>query len=148
MVALCAGAEEVIKENNAIDIYEQYWEGDDAKYSTEAAAAHTLTQLLDPSPSRRGAQYLCWHPDGSRKVLPLFLSLPAPLAVSWNKHSLHAADCAEQRPMLRIPRLSPFIVCMDHDQKSRQQPPQFDGACIAWQSQVHCDHLCHPVEAS
>ncbi|KAK9917240.1 hypothetical protein WJX75_002207 [Coccomyxa subellipsoidea] len=68
VVALCAGAEEVVKENNAIDIYEQYWEGDDAKYSTEAAAAHTLTQLLDPSPSRRGAQYLCWHPDGSRKV--------------------------------------------------------------------------------
>jgi dynein intermediate chain 2 len=83
VVALCAGAEEVVKENNAIDIYEQYWEGDDAKYSTEAAAAHTLTQLLDPSPSRRGAQYLCWHPDGSRKVLPSILFLPASLAISW-----------------------------------------------------------------
>ncbi len=89
VVALCAGAEEVVKENNAIDIYEQYWEGDDAKYSTEAAAAHTLTQLLDPSPSpsRRGAQYLSWHPDGSRKVTPFSCPLSIFLMeVSWDSY--------------------------------------------------------------
>lgn len=69
MVALCASAEEVVKENNAIDIYEQYWEGrTDGEYAMEPAAVHTLTQLLDPSPSRRGAQYISWHPDRSSKV--------------------------------------------------------------------------------
>ncbi|BDA50396.1 Dynein intermediate chain 2, axonemal [Coccomyxa sp. Obi] len=75
VVALCASAEEVIKENNAIDIYEQYWEGETEGYATEAAAAHTLTQLLDPSRSRRGAQYICWHPDGSRRVAVAYSKL-------------------------------------------------------------------------
>ena len=82
VVAMCASAEEVIKENNAIDIYEQYWEGETEGYATEAASPHTLTQLLDPSPSRRGAQYICWHPDGSRRVC---LSLCNPLvAQPWH----------------------------------------------------------------
>lgn len=76
VVALCATAEEVIKENNAIDIYEQYWEGETEGYATEAAAVHTLTQLLDPSPSRRGAQYICWHPDGSKRVRLALLRHP------------------------------------------------------------------------
>lgn len=40
----------------------------DLHYSTEPATAHVLTQLKDPSPVRRGAQYLSWHPDGSSKV--------------------------------------------------------------------------------
>lgn len=38
------------------------------EYSTEAPAAKTLAVLRDPSNAKRGAQYLSWHPDGSRKV--------------------------------------------------------------------------------
>jgi len=67
-VALCATAEEVVKENNAIDIYEQYWAGQDLDESTEPASVSALTQLRDPSAVHRGAQYISWHPDGSRKV--------------------------------------------------------------------------------
>lgn len=37
-------------------------------FSTEAPAAKTLAVLRDPSNAKRGAQYLSWHPDGSRKV--------------------------------------------------------------------------------
>ena len=39
--------------------------------STEAPSAKTLAVLRDPSKGKRGAQYLSWHPDGSRKVYPL-----------------------------------------------------------------------------
>lgn len=39
--------------------------------STEAPSAKTLAVLRDPSKGKRGAQYLSWHPDGSRKVCPL-----------------------------------------------------------------------------
>ena len=42
--------------------------GQNLDYSTEPASASTVTQLHDPSASRRGAQYVAWHPDGSRKV--------------------------------------------------------------------------------
>lgn len=85
VVALCASAEEVVKENNAIDIYEQYWDGEAEEFATEAATAHTLTQLLDPSSSRRGAQYMSWHPDGSRRVR---LSLHNTLLVQpWHPQS-------------------------------------------------------------
>ena len=69
---MCATAEDVIKQNNAIDIYEEYWaEVDDAAaLDTEAASMSTIAQLKDPhaAAGRRGAQNLSWHPDGSHKV--------------------------------------------------------------------------------
>ena len=38
------------------------------EHSTEAPSAKTLAVLRDPSKGKRGAQFLSWHPDGSRKV--------------------------------------------------------------------------------
>ena len=45
------------------------------EYSTEAPAAKTLAVLRDPSNAKRGAQYLSWHPDGSRKVCHVLTDL-------------------------------------------------------------------------
>lgn len=66
VAALGAIAEEVVKTNNAIDIYEDYFAGRQLEQNTEAPYAKTLTVLRDPSASKREAQYLCWHPDGAR----------------------------------------------------------------------------------
>ena len=38
------------------------------EHNTEAPYAKTVTTLRDPSSQRREAQYLSWHPDGSRKL--------------------------------------------------------------------------------
>lgn len=78
-MALCATAEEIVKQNNAIDIYEEYWaDMDDASnLDTEAASMSTVAQLKDPhgAAGGRGAQNVSWHPDGSHKVCPLRISV-------------------------------------------------------------------------
>lgn len=67
--------EELIKQNNAIDIYEEYFEGEVMDHSSEQPYAKTLTVLRDPSPMKRSASYISWHPDGSRKFAVAYASL-------------------------------------------------------------------------
>ncbi|KAL3145226.1 Dynein, 70 kDa intermediate chain, flagellar outer arm [Trebouxia sp. C0010 RCD-2024] len=68
VTALGAVIEDLVKANNAVDIYEEYFAGKVLEQSTEAPSAKTLAVLRDPCKGKRGAQYLSWHPDGSRKV--------------------------------------------------------------------------------
>lgn len=57
--------EGLIKQNNAIDIYEEYFAGEQADHSSEQPYARTLTVFRDPSPCVRSASYLSWSPDGA-----------------------------------------------------------------------------------
>ena len=74
MLGLCAAAEEIVKQNNAIDIYEEYWadvdDVDAADLDTEAANMSTISQLRPPSAAGQhcAVQNVSWHPDGSHKV--------------------------------------------------------------------------------
>jgi dynein intermediate chain 2 len=60
--------ESLIKENNAIDIYEDYFAGSLVEHASEMSHARTLTVFRDPSPVTRAASYVSWFPDGARKV--------------------------------------------------------------------------------
>lgn len=66
---LGSAVEDLIKQNNAIDIYEQYFEGMCTDHSTEAPSAKTVALFKDPTPMGRGATYINWHPDGLSKVV-------------------------------------------------------------------------------
>ena len=57
--------EELVKQNNAVDIYEEYFAGSVADHSTEQPYAKTLTVFRDPSPIKRAASYISWSPDSS-----------------------------------------------------------------------------------
>lgn len=74
VVAMCATAKEIINQNNAIDIYEEYWADLDetSALDTEPASMSMITQLKDPhaAAARRAVQSVSWHPDGSQKVSP------------------------------------------------------------------------------
>lgn len=60
--------ETLIKQNNAIDIYEEYFSKGSIDHSGEAPSAKTLTVLRDPSAIKRAATSISWLPDGARKV--------------------------------------------------------------------------------
>jgi hypothetical protein len=63
--------EELIKQNNAIDIYEEYFNHDVIDHSSEQPSAKTLTVFRDPAQKKgitRSAPYISWHPDGGRKM--------------------------------------------------------------------------------
>ncbi|XP_049625909.1 LOW QUALITY PROTEIN: dynein axonemal intermediate chain 2 [Suncus etruscus] len=61
--------EHCIKQNNAIDIYQEYFDDEDsAEVMEEAPSAKTINVFRDPQEIKRSATHLSWHPDGSRKL--------------------------------------------------------------------------------
>jgi dynein intermediate chain 2 len=66
----------VIRENNAIDIYEEYF--DNVKDVSEAdvpLSARTINLFRDPNPVKRSAVYNCWHPDGGGRLAVAYSDL-------------------------------------------------------------------------
>ena len=61
--ALCAEVEDLVRQNNAVDIYEEYFAGSQADNSSEQPYAKTLTVFRDPCEIKRGASYISWNPD-------------------------------------------------------------------------------------
>ena len=63
VVALGAEVEDLVRQNNAVDIYEEYFAGTQADHSSEQPCAKTLTVFRDPCHIKRGASYISWNPD-------------------------------------------------------------------------------------
>lgn len=52
-----------MKQNNTIDIYQEYFEGIDADHSSEPPSAKGLAVFRDPNETKRSATSINWHPD-------------------------------------------------------------------------------------
>lgn len=75
----------LLKQNNAIDIYEEYFSGRVADHSSEQPYAKTLTVFRDPSQHcKRAASYISWHPDGARKLAVAYSILQVRFRIIWD----------------------------------------------------------------
>jgi len=73
-----------MKQNNTIDIYEEYFEGDQSDHSGEPPTAKGLAVFRDPNPVKRTATSINWHPEG-----------PAKIAVSYSILNFQDNRCAK-----------------------------------------------------
>ena len=64
-----------IKQNYAIDIYEEYFAGEYADHSSEPPSAKTLSVFKDPSEIKRTVSSISWYPDGGKKLAVAFAIL-------------------------------------------------------------------------
>jgi dynein intermediate chain 2 len=64
-----------LKQNNTIDIYEEYFEGNNIDHSSEPPSAKGLAVFRDPNEIKRTATSINWHPDPAA---------PAKIAVSYS----------------------------------------------------------------
>lgn len=67
--------EDLIRQNNAIDIYEDYFGGTVTDHSSEPAYGKTVAVFRDVAETKRSPAYLSWHPDGARKVAVAYATL-------------------------------------------------------------------------
>jgi len=59
-------AESCVKQNNTIDIYQQYFEGDSIDMTAEPPSAKGLAVFRDPNSVKRAATKINWNPDGNK----------------------------------------------------------------------------------
>ncbi|NXU88494.1 DNAI2 protein, partial [Xiphorhynchus elegans] len=68
--------EHCIRQNNAIDIYEEYFgEDEEEEEQEEIPSAKTICVLRDPNVVRRMATHLSWHPDACKELAVAYCSL-------------------------------------------------------------------------
>jgi len=75
VVSLARTTEHILQNNNAIDLYEEYFGGQPAgggdhgaDSSSTPPSAKTLCVFRDPNKVRRTATKISWHPDGANKL--------------------------------------------------------------------------------
>ncbi|NXJ85750.1 DNAI2 protein, partial [Trogon melanurus] len=68
--------EHCVRQNNAIDIYEEYFEEEEvAEAEDEPPSAKTINVIRDPNLTKRTAAHLSWHPNTCKKLAVAYSSL-------------------------------------------------------------------------
>ncbi|KAG8441706.1 hypothetical protein GDO86_010769 [Hymenochirus boettgeri] len=82
--------EHCIKQNKAVNIYEEYFEeAEELEGTDETPSANTVNVFRDPNEIKRTATQLSWHPDGSRKLAVAYSCLEfqrAPKDMSYDSY--------------------------------------------------------------
>ena len=67
VAALGRAVEECVKQNNTMDIYEQYFTGPETlSVASEPPSVKSVAVFKDPSPVKRTVTAINWHPDGTK----------------------------------------------------------------------------------
>lgn len=73
--SLCPITKQCMKQNNTVDIYQEYFEDETGDYSSEPPSAKGLGVLRDPSKIKRTATSINWQPEGSSKFAVAYSDL-------------------------------------------------------------------------
>ncbi|XP_053552306.1 dynein axonemal intermediate chain 2 [Bombina bombina] len=103
--------EHCIKQNNAVDIYEEYFEEEEELAGTdEAPSAKTINVFRDPNEIKRTATHLSWHPDGSKKLAVAYSSLEFQRASKDMSFDSYIWDIENpNKPELTLKPVSPLV---------------------------------------
>jgi dynein intermediate chain 2 len=65
---LVQNAEKSIKQNNEIDLFEEYFAGEQPEHMSESISTKTVMIFKDPNNIKRAATKIVWHPDASTEM--------------------------------------------------------------------------------
>ena len=60
---MVGSAHKSIKQNNEIDLFEEYFTGETPELSSESISTKTLMIFKDPNPIKRAITKITWYPD-------------------------------------------------------------------------------------
>lgn len=143
--------EHCIKQNNAIDIYEEYFTGEVADHSGEPPSAKTINVFRDPNPVTRTATSVSWYPDGGRKLAVAYSILefqksPAGMCLDsyiWDTENPNT-------PEMTISPTSPLI-CLEYNPKDPHVllGGSYNGILSFWDTRKGSDPVdSSPIERS
>lgn len=109
--------EHCIRQNNAIDIYEAYFEDVHLDDVEETPSAKTINVFGDPNEIKRTATHISWFPDGPRKLAVAYCNLEFQGSSADTSMDSYIWDVENpNKPELTLKPVSP-LVCVEYNPK-------------------------------
>lgn len=118
--------EHTIQQNNAIDIYEEYFGNASLDSSNEPPSAKTINVFRDPNETKRTATSISWYPDGAKKLAIAYSMLEFQKLTSDTCMDSYIWEIENpNKPEMCLKPISP-IVCLEYNPKD---PHILVGGC-------------------
>eukprot|EP00794_Sanderia_malayensis_P009172 gene9172-10145_t len=118
--------EHTIQQNNAIDIYEEYFLEAGLDSSNEPPSAKTINVFRDPNEVKRTATNISWYPDGPKKLAVAYSILEFQKSTHETCLDSYIWDIeSPNKPELALKPISP-IICLEYNPKD---PHILVGGC-------------------
>ncbi|XP_041664047.1 dynein intermediate chain 2, axonemal [Cheilinus undulatus] len=127
--------EHCIRQNNAIDIYQEYFEEEEEEEENqEPPSAKTINVFRDPNELSRTVTGLSWHPDGGRKLAAAYSCLEfqkASRELSLDSYIWDIENPNKPETTLRPPSA---LVCVDYNPKDPHTllGGAYNGQIVFW----------------
>ncbi|KAF6773195.1 hypothetical protein AHF37_06992 [Paragonimus kellicotti] len=109
--------EHCIKQNNALNIYENYFDDLDDKTSEEPPSAKTINILRDMNDIKRSVTHISWFPDGPSKLAVAYCNTEFQAASPNTSLESYIWDVVNpNKPELVLKPASP-LVCIEYNPK-------------------------------
>lgn len=138
--------EHCIKQNNAIDIYEEYFDQMEIETTEEPPSAKTINVFRDPNDIKRSVSHLSWYPDGNRKLAVAYSNLEFQRSSPNTSYDSYIWDIENpNKPELTLKPVSP-LVCLEYNPKDSHVLVGgcYNGQIAYWDTRKGS----HPVELS
>ncbi|KAM9342518.1 dynein axonemal intermediate chain 2 [Pholidichthys leucotaenia] len=127
--------EHCIRQNNAVDIYEEYFEDEEeVEEIQEPPYAKTINIFRDPNKIKRTVTGLSWHPDGARKLAAAYSCLEFQKTSKDMSLDSYIWDVENpNRPEMTLKPGSP-LVCLDYNPKDSHTlvGGSYNGQIVFW----------------
>ncbi|KAF5294468.1 hypothetical protein FQR65_LT01594 [Abscondita terminalis] len=134
ILQLCKTMENSVLQNNAINIYQQYFSDVEQTALIERSSARTVNVYQDQSTIKRPVNRLSWSPDGGTKLATTHCNLEfQQLASNDSYHSYIWEVENPNRPLLVFKPVTP-IVCLEYHSKDVHclVSGMYDGKVAIW----------------
>lgn len=151
IMGLSTVMESCIKQNNAINIYEDYFGDVSTGSSVEPPCGKTINIFRDPNEIKRTAAHISWYPDGPKKLAIAYCNLDFQGSAPDSNMESYIWDVENpNRPETTLKPASP-LVCVEYNPKDSHIliGGQYNGQIVFWdtrKSSQPCDMT--PVERS
>ncbi|XP_028284097.1 dynein intermediate chain 2, axonemal, partial [Parambassis ranga] len=140
--------EHYIRQNNAVDIYQEYFEEEEEEVdeSQEPPSAKTINIFRDPNEVKRTVSGLSWHPDGGRKLAAAYSCLEFQKTSKDMSVDSYIWDVENpNKPELTL-RPGSHLVCLDYNPKDSHTlvGGTYSGQIVYWDTR----RGSQPVETS
>ncbi|XP_063682877.1 dynein intermediate chain 3, ciliary-like [Bolinopsis microptera] len=138
--------EHTIKQNNAVDIYEEYFDDMAEDGCVEPPSAKTINVFRDPNEHKRSAANISWYPDNAQKLAVAYSVLEfqrSPPGMCMDSYIWDVES--PNKPDMTLKPISP-LVCIEYNPKDPHclVGGQYNGQLAFWDTRKGSQ----PIEVS